>query len=208
LAVKGTVVSDDGDPLIGVTIRVKDDLSTGTVSDFDGKYELTAPSGSSILVLSYTGYKTQEVAINNRSVIDLTMETDAETLDEVVVIGYGYVDKKDLTGSVSSVKGEDLTRVQSVNFEKGLSAQAAGVQVTTSQGGPGASAKIKIRGGTSITQTSDPLYVIDGFPLIGSASATNAGPGSQSESPLSSINPEDIESIEILKDASSLLRSM
>lgn len=203
LAVKGTVVSDDGDPLIGVTIRVKDDLSTGTVSDFDGKYELTAPSGSSILVLSYTGYKTQEVAINNRSVIDLTMETDAETLDEVVVIGYGYVDKKDLTGSVSSVKGEDLTRVQSVNFEKGLSAQAAGVQVTTSQGGPGASAKIKIRGGTSITQTSDPLYVIDGFPLIGSASATNAGPGSQSESPLSSINPEDIESIEILKDASS-----
>jgi TonB-linked SusC/RagA family outer membrane protein len=203
LAVKGTVISDEGDPLIGVTVRVKDDLSTGTVTDFDGKYELTVPNGSSVLVLSYTGYKTQEVAVNNRTMIDITLATDTETLQEVVVVGYGYVDKKDLTGSVTSVKGEDLTRVQSVNFEKGLSAQAAGVQVTTSQGGPGASAKIKIRGGTSITQTSDPLYVIDGFPLIGSASQTNAGPGSQSESPLSSINPEDIESIEILKDASS-----
>ena len=203
MAVKGTVISDEGDPLIGVTVRVKEDLSTGTVTDFDGKYELTVPNGTSTLVLSYTGYETQEVAINNRTVIDFTMATDAETLEEVVVVGYGYVDKKDLTGSVASVKGEDLTRVQSVNFEKGLAAQAAGVQVTTSQGGPGSAAKIRIRGGTSITQTSDPLYVIDGFPIIGNANAVNAGPGSQQESPLSSINPEDIESIEILKDASS-----
>ncbi|WP_020571029.1 SusC/RagA family TonB-linked outer membrane protein [Neolewinella persica] len=203
LAVSGTVVSDEGEPLIGVTIRVKEDLNTGTITDFDGKYQLTVPSGSGTLLLSYTGYKTQEVAVNNRSRIDITMATDSETLQEVVVVGYGYVDKQDLTGSVSSVKGEDLTRVQSVNFEKGLAAQAAGVQVTTSQGGPGAAAKIRIRGGTSITQTSDPLYVIDGFPLVGSASDINAGPGSQQESPLSSINPEDIESIEILKDASS-----
>lgn len=203
LAVSGTVTSDEGDPLIGVTIRVKSDLTSGTVTDIDGKYDLTVPSGSAELLLSYTGYETQTVAVNNRTLIDVTMASDAETLEEVVVVGYGYVDKKDLTGSVTTVKGDDLTRVQSVNFEKGLAAQAAGVQVTTSQGGPGAAAKIKIRGGTSITQTSDPLYVIDGFPLIGSSSSVNAGPGSQEESPLSSINPEDIESIEVLKDASS-----
>lgn len=203
LAVSGTVISDEGDPLIGVTIRVKDDLTTGTVTDIDGKYTLTVPSGSSELLLSYTGYESQTVGVNNRTVIDVTLSTDAETLEEVVVVGYGYVDKKDLTGSVSTVKGEDLTRVQSISFEQGLSAQASGVQITSSQGGPGAAAKVRIRGGTSITQTSDPLYVVDGFPLLGGSSNVNAGPGSQQESPLASINPADIESIEVLKDASS-----
>lgn len=203
LTVNGTIISDEGDPLIGVTIRVKEDLSTGIVTDFDGKYSITVPSNESTLLVSYTGYETQEIIVGNRTVVDITMATDAETLEEVVVVGYGYVDKKDLTGSVSSVKGEDLNRVQAVNFERGLAAQAAGVQITSSQGGPGAASKIKIRGGTSITQTSDPLYVIDGFPLLGSSSTTNAGPGSQQESPLSSINPADIESIEVLKDASS-----
>ncbi|TXF87924.1 TonB-dependent receptor [Neolewinella aurantiaca] len=203
LAVSGTIVSDEGDPLIGVTIRVKEDLNTGTITDFDGKYELTVPSGSSVLLLSYTGYKTQEIAVNNRSSIDVTMATDAETLEEVVVVGYGYVDKKDLTGAVSSVKSEDLTRVQSSSFEQGLAAQAAGVQVTGTQGGPGSGSTIRIRGGTSITGTSDPLYVIDGFPLVGSNVNGSAGPGTVSESPLSTINPEDIESIEVLKDASS-----
>jgi len=134
LAISGTVTSDEGEPLIGVTIRVKEDLNTGTVTDFDGKYELTVPSGSSTLLMSYTGYETQNVAVNNRTVIDVTLATDAETLEEVVVVGYGYVDKKDLTGSVSSVKGEDLTRVQAINFERGLAAQAAGVQITSTQG--------------------------------------------------------------------------
>ena len=201
--IAGEIKDTEGDPLIGVTIRVKDDLNTGTVTDFDGKFSLTVPSGSSVLLLSYTGYKTQEVAVNNQTNFVITMEADAEVLEEVVVVGYGYVDKSDLTGSVSSVKGEDLTRVQPVSFEQGLSAQAAGVQVTTSQGGPGAAAKIRIRGGTSVTGTSDPLYVVDGFPLQGSSTNVNAGPGSQQESPLSSINPEDIESIEVLKDASS-----
>ncbi|WP_273444164.1 SusC/RagA family TonB-linked outer membrane protein [Neolewinella agarilytica] len=203
LTVAGTIISDEGDPLIGVTIRVKDNLTTGTVTDFDGKYSITVPGGDSELLLSYTGYTSQTIKVNNRTTIDVTMETDAETLDEVVVVGYGYVDKKDLTGSVTTVKGEDLTRVQSIGFEQGLAAQAAGVQITTSQGGPGASATIRIRGGTSITASNDPLYVIDGFPLLGGSSGANAGPGSQSESPLSTINPNDIESIEVLKDASS-----
>lgn len=201
--VSGSVISDEGDPLIGVTIRVKENLTTGTISDIDGKFELTVPSGGKTLLLSYTGYKSLEVDINNRSVLDLTMESDAETLEEVVVVGYGYVDKKDLTGSVTSVKSEDLTRVQSSSFEQGLAAQAAGVQVTGTQGGPGSGSTIRIRGGTSITGNNDPLYVIDGFPLVGSNVSGNAGPGSISESPLASINPDDIESVEILKDASS-----
>jgi len=201
--ISGTVTSDEGDPLIGVTIRAKEDLTTGTITDIDGKYSLTVPSGANVMVLSYTGYRTEEVEINNRTQIDIVMETDSETLEEVVVVGYGYVDKKDLTGAVASVKSEDLTRVQSSSFEQGLAAQASGVQVTGTQGGPGAGSTIRIRGGTSITGSSDPLYVIDGFPLVGANVAGNAGPGSISESPLSTINPEDIESIEILKDASS-----
>ena len=146
VAVSGSVAADNGDPLIGVTIRAMDDLNTGTVTDFDGKFELTVPNGQSTLIFSYTGYESQEVQLNNRTSIEVVMTPNAEVLDEVVVVGYGYVDKKDLTGSVVSVKGEDLTRVQSVNFEKGLAAQAAGVQITTSQGGPGSAAKVRIRG--------------------------------------------------------------
>jgi len=203
LVVSGQVISSEGDALIGVTIRVKDQLTTGTVTDIDGNYSLTVPNGASTLLLSYTGYKTTEIPVNNQTKLDITMDTDAEILDEVVVVGYGYVDKKDLTGAVSSVKSEDLNRVQSSSFEQGLAAQAAGVQVTGTQGGPGAGSTIRIRGGTSITGSSDPLYVIDGFPLVGSNVAGNAGPGTVSESPLATINPEDIESIEILKDASS-----
>ncbi|MCP9235843.1 TonB-dependent receptor [Lewinella sp. JB7] len=203
LTVSGTVTSAEEGPLIGVTVRVANDLNTGTVTDLDGRYSITVPDGGSTLIFTYMGYESQEVALNNRTVVDVELATDAETLEEVVVVGYGYVNKNDLTGSVTTVKNEDLTRVQSINFEKGLAAQAAGVQVVTSQGGPGAAAKIRIRGGTSINATNDPLYVVDGFPLIGDAQGTGAGPGAQLESPLSSINPEDIESIEILKDASS-----
>ncbi|MEO0733327.1 MAG: carboxypeptidase-like regulatory domain-containing protein, partial [Bacteroidota bacterium] len=106
--VSGTVISEEGDPLIGVTIRVKEDLTTGTVTDFDGKYSITVPNAESTLLFSYTGYDTKEMVVGAQTVLDITMETDAETLEEVVVVGYGYVDKKDLTGSVSSVKGEDL----------------------------------------------------------------------------------------------------
>ena len=203
LTVNGTVTSAEEGPLIGVTVRVADELTTGTITDLDGNYTITVPSGESSLILSYTGYETKTVPVNNQSVLNIVMTTDAETLDEVVVVGYGYVDKKDLTGSVSTVKTEDLTRVQSVNFERGLAAQASGVQVVQSQGGPGASARIRIRGGTSVNGSSDPLYVVDGFPLLGSPQSGNAGLGNSTESPLNSINPNDIESIEVLKDASS-----
>ncbi|MEM8525528.1 MAG: TonB-dependent receptor [Bacteroidota bacterium] len=200
--VSGTVVTEEGEPLIGATISVKGSNSFGTVTDIDGGFSMDLPDGEQTLVLSYTGYLELEVPVNNQSELSVTMSENATQLDEVVVIGYGQVSKRDLTGSVSSVKGEDLTKIQSISFEQGLAARAPGVQIVSSEGGPGSSAKIRIRGGTSINASNDPLYVIDGFPILGSSQNSGVGLGNSSSSPLSSIDPSDIESIEILKDAS------
>ena len=201
ITVTGTVIDEEQQPLIGVTILV-DGTTTGTISDFDGNYQLEVPSGDVILKFSYTGYSNQEIQVNNRSRIDVTMSTSVSALDEVVVIGYGEVTKRDLTGSVSSVKSEELDQLKPVSFENGLAARAAGVQVVTSQGGPGESAKIRIRGGTSINASNDPLYVVDGFAIESSAINTGLGIGNSSTSPLAALDPSSIESVEVLKDAS------
>ncbi len=200
--VKGIITGSDGEPLIGTTVSVKGDSGIGTISDIDGSYSIEV-GPESTLVFSYTGFLTSEIAVNSQTEINVVLEEDINKLDEVIVIGYGKVSRRDLTGSVSSLDGDELAKVQSISFEQGLAARAAGVQVVSSEGGPGASMKIRIRGGTSINANNDPLYVVDGFPLIGSSQGNSLGLGNSSSSPLASIDPSDIESIEILKDASS-----
>ncbi|MEM9917255.1 MAG: TonB-dependent receptor [Bacteroidota bacterium] len=194
--------TQSGEPLIGASVIVQDQNGMGTATGIDGTYSLELPDGDQTLLFSYTGYVTKSVPVNGKTTIDILLEENASTLDEVVVVGYGKVSRRDLTGSVATVKGEDLTKVQSISFEQGLAARAPGVQVTSTEGGPGAGVKIRIRGGTSINAKNDPLYVIDGFPISGESQATNVGLGNSSSSPLASIDPSDIESIEILKDAS------
>ena len=201
ITVTGTVTDEQQEPLIGVTILV-DGTTTGTITDFEGKYELELPNGDAALNFSYTGYTNQKIEINNRTRVDVIMAENVSQLDEVVVIGYGEVRKRDLTGSVSSVKSEELDQLKPVSFENGLAARAAGVQVVSTQGGPGESAKIRIRGGTSINASNDPLYVVDGFAIESSAISTGLGIGNSSTSPLAGLDPSSIESVEVLKDAS------
>jgi TonB-linked SusC/RagA family outer membrane protein len=200
--VTGKVISaDDGMPLPGVSILVQN-TKTGAVTDFDGYYSIDVAGAESVLSFTYVGFESQDIIVGNQSAISIIMQVDNEQLDEVVIIGYGEIKRKDLTGSVVSLKAEDLNPTQSVSFEQGLVAKAPGVQVTSSSGEPGSAAKIRIRGGTSINASSDPLYVIDGFQLLGSGNSSSLGLGNSFSSPLSTIDPADIESIEVLKDAS------
>lgn len=180
----GNVTSaSDKEPMIGVTIMVKG-TPTGTVTDFDGNYSLEVPSNGT-LVFSMIGYKTQEIKVNNRTHINVAMAEDVEALDEVVVIGYGAVKRSDLTSSISTVKGEDLKSMASGNAMTSLQGKVNGVQVTNA-GGPGATPRVIIRGITTVNG-SDPLYVVDGMPVGNN---------------INFLNQEDIESMEVLKDAS------
>lgn len=192
LAVSGKV-TDGQNPLPGVNILVKG-TSQGTVTDVNGNYKLNVPSDAT-LVYSYVGFTTMEVPVNGRSVIDVQMTTDIELLSEIVVIGYGTVEKEDATGSVTSVDAKAFNEGNMVSPQDLLVGRVAGVQVTTNGGAPGAGATIKIRGGSSLSASNDPLVVIDGVPVDseGIAGMNNA---------LSTINPNDIESFTILKDAS------
>jgi TonB-linked SusC/RagA family outer membrane protein len=182
-AVSGKVSSSNGDALPGVTIVVKGS-TLGTTTDGGGNFTLTVPNGNGALVFSFIGHVTQEVAINNRSTINVTLATDTKMMEEAVVVGYGTVKKSDLTGAVSSVKAEQLAAYPAVGTVQALQGRAAGVQIQANNGDPGASFKVRIRGGTSINASSDPIYVVDGF--VGGALPP----------------PEDIESLEVLKDAS------
>lgn len=199
LNVKGNV-SDESGPLPGVSVIVKGTTS-GVATDFDGNYTIKAQSND-VLVFTYIGYKAKEVAVNGKTNLNVVMTTDVSALDEVVIIGYGSSKRKDLTGSIVSVKADELDKVKPVSFEGGLAARASGVQVVQSGGEPGSGFNIRIRGGSSITASNDPLYVIDGFALQGNTASTAVGIGNSSTSPLSTIDPSSIESIEVLKDAS------
>ncbi|GEC72511.1 TonB-linked outer membrane protein, SusC/RagA family [Flavobacterium flevense] len=198
-SVKGTVTSK-GELLFGVNIIIKN-TTKGTVTDIDGNFNINA-SPNDILIVSYLGYQTKEITVGDKSVLKVVLQEDTSKLEEVVVIGYGTVKRKDLTGSVVSLKADDLDKVQTVSFEGALAAKASGVQVVSSEGGPGAGFKIRVRGGSSINASNDPLYVIDGFAIDGTAQGTGLGIGNTSTSPLSAIDPSNIESIEVLKDAS------
>ncbi|RKR14555.1 TonB-linked SusC/RagA family outer membrane protein [Maribacter vaceletii] len=197
--ISGTI-SADGTPLPGVSVVVKG-TQNGAVADFDGNYSIEANS-SDVLVFSYIGYATKQLKVGNNAILNVTLAEDVSALDEVVVIGYGTSKRKDLTGSIVSVKAEELNKIKPVSFEAGLAARASGVQIVTSEGGPGAGFKVRVRGGTSLTAGTDPLYVIDGFALQGSPQGTGVGLGNSTTSPLASLDPSTIKSIEVLKDAS------
>lgn len=200
--IKGTVTDGNGTPLPGANI-IEKGTTNGVTADFDGNFSLDLVDENATLVVSYIGFATKEVGVNGQSNITINLEESAAGLDEVVVVGYGTVKKSDLTGSVSSVSSEEITEVQTVSVENALQGRAAGVDVTQTSGQPGGVNRVRIRGGNSLSAGNEPLYVIDGFPIYNDNSATNT---SASRGPtlnaLSTLNPGDIESIEILKDAS------
>ena len=185
--IKGTVTDTGGEPLIGVSVFV-DGTTSGTVTDVDGKYEISVPDAKGkILVFSCIGMATKNVLIGSKTTVNVILEEDSTFLDETVVIGYATVKRRDLMGSVTSVDSKTLTSVPVTTVSEALSGRMAGVQVTATEGDPDAEIKIRVRGTGSITQDSSPLYIVDGFPV---------------ES-ISDIPASDIQSIDVLKDASS-----
>lgn len=186
--IEGTVTDENGETVIGATVMVKGNPENGTVTDIDGKFSLEIPP-KSILVVSYVGYNTQEIRVSRRvHMYNIVLKEEAQILEEVVVIGYGTVKKSDLTGSVSTVGKRSFESQPVKSVSQILQGRTPGVEVTTTSGMPGAGARVRVRGTTSINKSSDPLYVIDGI---------------ISTSGLDGLNPQDIQSMEILKDASS-----
>ena len=184
--ISGIVKDERGEPVIGANVVVKG-TTNGTVTDMDGKYTLEVPAGG-VLQISYIGYNTQEVKVGSVNVVNISLREDSEALDEVVVIGYGTVKKSDLTGAVGSVQMKDVSQVGITSADRALQGQIAGVQVNARTGQPGEAMMIRVRGSNSLAGGNEPLYVIDGMPV---------------EKMNSDINPEDILSMEVLKDASS-----
>ena len=198
--ITGQILDENDDPLPGVNIVVKN-TTIGTVTDVSGNYRLNVPDDATTLVYSSVGYLTEEIQLEGRSVINVQMLPDIQSLSEVVVIGYGAVKKSNLTGAVSSVKASEIQEAPFTSIDQGLVGRASGVMVTQTSGMPGAVASIRIRGSSSLQGGNEPLYVIDGFPVYNGGGYGNTG-GNARMSGLSTINPADIESIEILKDAS------
>ncbi len=195
-SVSGKVTASEEGALPGVNILVKGS-TIGTVTDVDGNYRISVPGENSILVFSSIGYTTEEVTVGNQSAVNVVMLPDIQSLSEVVVVGYGTQERKDLTGAVSSVNSKQFENIAITSVEQGLQGRVAGVNITQQSGQPGAGMQVQIRGVGSIGN-SEPLYVIDGVPVINDNSATGNGKFNA----LNSINPNDIASIEILKDAS------
>ncbi|GAB3925412.1 SusC/RagA family TonB-linked outer membrane protein [Larkinella terrae] len=195
--VSGRVTSETGEGLPGVSVVVKGS-PRGTSTDAEGRYQLSVPNENVTLVFSFVGYASQEQVVGNRSAIDIQLVPDTKALNEVVVVGYGQVKKSDLTGAVATVPVEEIKKVAVTSLDQALQGRAAGVQITQNSGAPGGTTSIRIRGGNSIQGDNEPLYVIDGIPFkndgVSNGSSFNV---------LSTLNPSDIESISVLKDASS-----
>ena len=211
--VTGRVTDDKNEPLPGVTLLIKG-TTTGTVTDLNGNYKLNVPDNNVILVFRFVGFLTKEIGIGNKTVIDISLSPSAVDLDEVVVIGYGTSKKRDMTGSVSSVRVQEMKATHMTSIEQGLQGRIAGVQITQSEASPDGGLSMVIRGSNSLIGGTEPLYIINGVPVSGGNRQVKGpqddfGPAGDkqniSEGPnmLSFLNPDDIESIEILKDASS-----
>ena len=200
-------VSDASGPLPGANVLVKG-TSNSVQTDFDGRFTLRNVSSDAILVFSYIGLKTQEVSASGKSVINVTLKDDSAELKEVIVVGYGTVKKKDATGAVDQLSSKDFDNVSATNPAELLRGKVSGVQITQSSGEPGAGVSIRIRGNSSIRSGNNPLIVIDGVPLDGGNMSSEGGEitdigSSSARNPLNFINQNDIESMSVLKDASS-----
>lgn len=203
--IKGTVTdAQTGDALIGANVLVVG-TATGTITDIDGTYELRLPDGAAEIEFTFTGYAAQRVTITASNVYDVKMDAGS-VLDEIVVVGYGSVKKSDLTGSMVSVGEEDFNRGAFTSPDQLIQGKAAGVQILNNSGQPGGAATIRIRGNSSIRSGNEPLFVLDGVPLNGSSSKPGLSAGdignTNSSNPLNWLNPNDIESMQVLKDAS------
>ena len=183
--VSGTILDETGMPLPGVSILLKG-TTRGTTTDLDGKYSIAAPANG-VLVFSFIGYNNIEETVGSRSKIDLTLTPDVSNLDEVVVVGYGTQKKSQLTGAISSVGNKEIQELPITDARQALQGRAAGVDVVQPGSKPGSAPQVRIRGRRSFNASNEPLYVIDGIPTVGG---------------LEDINPQDITSMEVLKDAS------
>ena len=188
IVVQGVIRDKKGLPLPGATVYVKGGVK-GAIADADGKYRLEVPSANSVLVYSYLGFITQNITVGSRTVIDMVLNENQQEMDEVVVIGYGAVKKNDLTGSVANVKMADIENVPVISVDQALQGRIAGADIMSTTGEPGATTSIRIRGTRSISASNEPLIVVDG--MIDAVHDLN------------DISPGDIESINVLKDASS-----
>ena len=186
VTISGKVKDSTGEPVIGASVLEKG-TTNGIITDFDGNFNLSVGSNST-LVVSFVGYKTQEIPVNGQTSFNIVLKEDTEVLEEVVVIGYGTARKSDVTGSIASVGGDELREVPATNITYALQNRVAGVDLSQTSSKPGATMQIRIRGTRSLTASNDPLVVLDGIPFMGN---------------LSDINPGDIKSMDILKDASS-----
>ena len=186
--VRGTVMDEKGETLPGVNVKIKDS-KTGTVTDFNGKFSLKTEKQGDVLVVSYLGYETKEINADKSKPMQIELKEEVRALNEIMVVGYQDIKKKDLTGSVAKANLDDMLKAPVASFDQALAGRIAGVSVSSSEGTPGGTMNIVIRGNNSLTQENSPLYVIDGFPVEDPAAAN-------------SINPNDIESVDILKDAS------
>ena len=184
LSIQGTVSDEKGEGLPGVSIILKGS-QRGTTTDVNGRYKLDVPNGAATLMFSFVGYLSQEVVVGTRSTVDVVLKLDNKTLEEIVVVGYGSVKRKDLTGSIASVGSQEIKELAVARIDQALLGKVAGVQVKTVSGDPGAAPQIRIRGIGSISASANPLYVVDGFRI----------------DTLQSLNPNDVESMDILKDA-------
>lgn len=201
--IKGMVVDKNGEAVIGANVVVKG-TSKGTITDVDGRFTLNGVPEKAVLSVTFVGYKSKEITLKSgQSQIKVELSDDAELLDEVVVVGYGTMKKRDLSGAVSQIKGDDLMRGNPADLSQGLVGKIAGVVVNQSDGAPGGGISIQIRGTNSFSTDSQPLYIVDGVPYdAGGTPSSDANSGNNESNPLAFINPHDIQSIEVLKDAS------
>jgi TonB-linked SusC/RagA family outer membrane protein len=198
-SISGTILDEMGTPLPGASI-VEKGTTNGTQTDFDGNYTLDISSSNSIIIISYIGYESKEISVvSGQTTYNVSLNQDTETLDEVVVVGYGTQKKREVTGAISSISADAINKQTITGFDQAMAGRVAGVQVSQNSGAPGGSTSIRVRG-IGTPGNSEPLYVIDGVPVFNSNSG---GGGGSPPSALNTINPNDIESIEILKDAAS-----
>src|SRR5690606_2684739 len=199
----GKVADEFGNPLEGVTVSIKGGRAA-TTTDGEGNYQISLPNGSNVLLFSILGFEAVEQSIGTQNMVNVSLKASVSDLDEVVVVGYGTQRREDVTGSISSISESEIKNVVITSADQALQGRAAGVQMTQTSSAPGGNVSVRIRGGNSLSAGNEPLYVIDGFPIYNDNEQYTAGAlnNGQPANVLASINPRDIESMEILKDAS------